>query len=75
MSHQWKYLIEKFHKNNNVLTTYDFASDLHLACEYRRLLSSDLPKKGYVVERRKINPKCWEYTLKQNQPNLMEVSC
>ena len=72
MTEQWKYLIDKFHANGNVLKTIDFATDIHLACEYRRLLSSDLPKKGYVVARKKINPKCWQYTLMESQPELLK---
>lgn len=72
MKEQWKYLIDKFHANQNKLKTIDFATDLHVACEYRRLLSSDLPKKGYRIERRKITPKCWEYTLMESQPELLK---
>lgn len=72
--HAWQYLLDKFHSNGNVLHTIDFATDVHVACEYRRLLSHDLPSKGYVIERTKITPKMWRYRLIESQPNLLEVA-
>jgi len=69
----WRYLIDKFHTHGNVLHTIDFATDVHLACEYRRLLSSDLPRKGYEIVTEKDSPRSWRYTLKASQPELLGV--
>ena len=69
----WQYLLDKFDSNGNVLHTLDFATDVHLACEYRRLLSSDLPRKGYQIETTKVGPKSWRYTLLPSQPSLIGV--
>ena len=68
MKYAWQRLIDKFHSNMNVLHTLEFAKDPEFACEYRRLLSHDLPGKGYVVERTKISPKCWRYRLVEPLP-------
>ena len=60
--YQWQRLVDKFHANANQLTTYDFTHDPAFAAEYRRLIC-DLIKKGYVINRRKITPSLWSYTL------------
>jgi DNA-binding winged helix-turn-helix (wHTH) protein len=64
----WQYLIQKFRDNMNVLHTLDLIQDIHLAAEYRRLLSHDLPAHGFFVERTKLTPKCWKYRLLETQP-------
>lgn len=71
---QWQYMIQKFHENQNVLFTLDFATDPHLSCEYRRILCSDLKRKGYQVEVTKAGPRSWKYRLLEHQPNLLEVA-
>ena len=63
MKHAWQRLIDKFHDNMNVLHTLDLIQDIHLAAEYRRLISHDLPAHGYTVERTKITPQVWRYKL------------
>jgi hypothetical protein len=70
----WQYLVDKFHANMNVLHTLDFITDVHVAAEYRRLLSKDLPAHGYLIERTKITPKVWRYELKPTQTEIGEAA-
>lgn len=59
----WQYAVRKFIKAGGTLTTLDFIADIHLAAEYRRILSSDLKKHGYRIISKKITQQSWAYML------------
>jgi hypothetical protein len=70
MTHEpyaWEYVINKFRAHDNVLSTYDFISDIKTAAEYRRLLC-DLKKKGFRIESFKATPRHWIYRLAESSP-------
>jgi hypothetical protein len=60
---QRELLIDFFHSHGNVLMTADFGKHPVLWSEYRRLLSSTLPRHGYRVDSEKVTAKNWKYTL------------
>lgn len=61
---QWQRLLDKFRINHGILTTWDFASDPSLACEYRRIMC-DLKRKGYAITSHRATPKQWIYRLNE----------
>ena len=73
MKYGWQYVLDKFHAHNNILSTFDFISDIKTAAEYRRILC-DLKKKGYRVESFKATPRQWVYRLVESQPDLLTAA-